>query len=281
MITNETLRIKDDNTFQVVNASVNNSHSVEWRRSFNLIGFEVESPKIEYVYAVNEIDHFATGNHDSIEPASFAVLPSVSRRITLNFVVPQEKLPDKIYYAEETDKGSGIFQVNRTKGAIRFVLNGREPIEQREPFANGAYPGLAFRTSSQFSDESLHVEVGLPLQQIEEIAAQLKLGQSNVIYIVLAIQSFSSSLDDALRDSDDPKELFIHGSSTPAAIVSLRLQRSKFRQETQNNVNSEDQPSEIVRDVPAVAELSYGHLLKGIRTALWAIAALLLLWIFK
>jgi hypothetical protein len=281
MLTNETLRFIDDNTFQEADPPEDRSRPLEWRRSFNTISFEADNPKIEYVYSVNEVDHFAGIAQTVDEPPRPIVAPAATRRIRVTFEVQQDKLRDSILCTKEKEKGSGLFHLRGTKDAIQIVLTATEPTEPRDPYAQGAYPGLAFQTNFEPGEDGLCLEVGLPSQQLEEIAAELKSGQSNAIHVAISLQSFSYEVDDALREWYHPRDLFIHGGATQAVIVSVRLLRREAEPEIQREAGPEEPAAPVVHEVPATAAPDYSSLLKGIKTALWAIAGLLLLRLFK
>lgn len=283
MLTNETLRFIDDNTFQEADPPEDrSSRPLEWRRSFNTISFEADNPKVEYLYSVNELlGHFVAIARTADEPPRPVVAPAAKRHARVTFEVQQDKLRDHILCTEEKEKDSGLFHLRRTKDAIQVVLTDTAPTEPRGPYAEGAYPGVAFQTDFAPGQDGLCLEVGLPQQQLEEIASELKSGQSNAIDVAISLQSFSYEVDDALREWYNPRDLFIHGSATQAVVVSVRLLRREAEPEIQREASTEEPAAPIVHEMPATPAPDYGPLLKGIKTALWAIAGLLLLRLFK
>jgi hypothetical protein len=282
MRTNETLRFINDSTFQEATPPEDRSSPLEWRRSFNTVSFEVQNPAVEYVYAVNEIDHFVAIERGSDHESRRVVSASPRRHIRVNFELPQEKLRDSILYTEETEKDSGIYKLRRIRGSIQISFTDREPTEPRGPYEQGAFPGLAFKTDFETASDSLSVEVSAPSQQIEEIAALLKSGYANAIHVTVGIQSFSYEVDDALREWYHPQDLFIHGNATQAVLLSMRVRRQQPKPDPLSDEPAIEEDEQItVAPLPPALPQDYSTILRSIKTALWAVAALLLLAVLK
>ena len=284
MLTNESLRFVDDNTFQEAAPPEDRSRPLEWRRSFNTIAFEATDPVVEYVYSINEVDHFAGIDRTSDIDSKRVVTAAPRRRVRLTFALLQDNLRDSIFYTEETAKGSGIYQLRRPKGDIQVSFTEADPTEPRGPYAQGAFPGLAFKTDFERSSDSLCLEVGAPSHQLDEIAAELKTGYANVLHVVIGLQSFSYEVDDALREWSHPQDLFIHGSATQAVLLSIRLRRRQPETEALIETSEDDQTEQsIVAPLPLAPPPppDYSTILKGIKTVLWVVAGLLLLRLLK
>ena len=204
------------------------------------------------------------------------------RRIRLTLELPQDKLRDTILYTEETEKGSGIYQLRRLKGAIQISFVEAEPTEPRGPYAQGAFPGLAFKTDVEATSDSLCIEVGAPSQQLDEITAVLKSGYANALHVAIGIQSFSYEVDDALREWFHPRDLFIHGSTVQAVLLSMRVQRRQPEVQALADVpDAEEAERPTVAPPPLAPPPDYTSILKGIRTVLWVVAGLLMLTLVK
>lgn len=280
MLTNENLRFVNENTFQEADIPEDRSRPLEWRRSFNTVAFEAENPIVEYSYVVNEVDNFAAIDRDS----KCVVTAAKKRRVRLTFELSQEKLRDSILYAEEAEKGHGIYRLQRLKGAIQVSIVEAEPAEPRGPYAQGAFPGLAFKTDVEATSDSLFIEVGAPSQQLDEIAAVFESGYANALHVAIGIQSFSYEVDDALREWFHPRNLFIHGNAAQAALLSMRLQRRQPKAQAlvfadEPDIDKVEQPT--VAPSPSAPPPDYRSILKGIKNVLWVLAGLLLLTLIK
>jgi hypothetical protein len=105
------------------------------------------------------------------------------------------------------------------------------------------------------------------------------------MHVSIGIQSFSFEVDDALREWYHRRDLFIHGRATQAVLQSLRLLRRDPKSDPAPAPApevSEEQNAETLDDnLPPSPVPDYNAVLKGIKTAMWVIAALLLLQLLK
>lgn len=283
MLQDEALRFIDDKTFAEAEPPADRSRPLEWRRSFNTISFVADDLAVEYAYFVNEVDHFAS-LRDSSE--SLVVSPAACRRLRVTCEVSHDKLRDSIFCTKEMEKGSGLYKLHCPKDDIRLILTGSEPIDERGPFAAGAFGGFALLTDFEPGEDGLCIEVGVPTQHLEEIVAALKAGEASALQVAIAIQSFSYEVDDALREWYHRRDLFVHGATSPAALLSLRLLQQKPEAESPSTPppDDTDADSSVAPLIPHLLQASttdYSALLKGIRTVLWVIAAILLFQLAK
>ena len=101
------------------------------------------------------------------------------------------------------------------------------------------------------------------------------------MHVAIGVQSFSYEVDDALREWYHPRDLFIHGSAAQAVLLSVRLQhRDPEPQPVDEAIENEDEEPVAVSPPPTVLP-DYGVTLRSIKTALWVVAGLLLLQLFK
>jgi hypothetical protein len=284
MLTKESLRFIDDNTFQEAVPPEDRSRPLEWRRSFNTVSFEVLDPGVEFAYSINEVDHFTSigiGREPDQEPAP-VVTGAPKRRVRVCFDIQQERLRDSILYAKEIEKGSGLFQLRRSKDPIHVTLTEADPTESRGgPYADGAYAGLAFQADFEPDEDNLYIEVGVPSNLLEEIASELKTGHVNAMHVSIGIQSFSYEVDDALREWYHPRDLFIYGNATQAVLQSLRLMRRDPKPEPTLEATDEENNEPVDVAPPPTPVPDYNSVLGGIKAALWVVAGLLLLQLFK
>ena len=281
MLTNDNLRFIDENTFQEAEPPEDRSRPLEWKRSFNTVGFKVSSPKVEYVYTVNDVDHFADIQRGQAQESNPIVTASARRRVRVTFELQQDKLRDSILYTKETEKKSGLYQLVRTKEPFQISLTDAAPTEPRGPYAQGAYPGLAFKTDFEPGEDALCIEVGAPSDQLEEIANAINNGQANAMHVAVGVQSFSYEVDDALGEWYHPRDLFIHGSAAQAVLLSVRLIRRDPEPQPIDEIAESEEDAPVVVPPPPTVLPDYRATLRSIKTALWVVAGLLLLQLFK
>jgi len=281
MLTNEQLRFRDEATFEEA-APTDRSRPLEWRRSLNVVTFKATNPTVEYVYSVNEIDHFhelrIEGNSAEAKEQTPPIAPSAQRRQRVCVKVPQGEFRDTIYFTKETEKNSGIFELMRVKDDVRLTLTDLPPSEHRGPFAAGAFAGTVYRADFEPGEEYLGVEVSLSTQHLAEIIAAIGHDELLELHVVIALQSFSYEVDDALREWYHPRDLFIHGGTAPAALVTIRTVHGESIGDTEALVETDESTPPVVPSQSLKIDLSA---LPGIKSALWAIAVLLLLHLLK
>ncbi len=286
MLTNERLRFRDEATFEEAVPPADRSRPLEWRRSLNVVTFKATRPTVEYVYSVNEIDHFhelrVDGNGAEAKEQTPPIAPSAQRRQRVCVKVPQGEFRDTIYFTKETEKNSGVFELIRVKDDVRLTLTDLPPSEHRGPFAAGAYAGTAFRADFDPGEDYLGVEVSLPPQHLAEIIGAVGRDESLELHVVIALQSFSYEVDDALREWYHPRDLFIHGGAAPAALVTIRTVHGESIGDTEALVETDEGAPPSIPENPASQPLKIDlSALPGIKSALWAIAVLLLLHLLK
>lgn len=282
MRTSEPIRFISDAVFQEASPPADRSRPLEWRRSFNTVNFELKRLNVDYVYSVNEVNHII-GLHPETTNESAAVTAAPQRRLRISAKVPQEDVRDSLFYTIETKKGSGLYELVRTKDDLHLTVVEAQPTEARGPFAAGAYAGLAFHANSEPGEDCLYIEVGIPSQQLEELIKLLNGDETLELHLSIGLQSFSYEVDDALREWYHPRDLFIHGGASPAALQTLRMVRPKaedtpFADTEAVEVASE--PKILPQKEPQSPALN-PQLLLGVKRALWAIAVLVFLHLFK
>jgi hypothetical protein len=290
MFSNETLRFINDNTFREAEPPKDRSRPLEWRRSFNTINLEARDPLVEYVYSINEVDHFARitrADGLSAEQDESIVAGAAKRRLRVTVRVAQEELRDSILCTTEKEKGTGLFELRRTKDDLIVSIKEADPGEQHGPFAKGAYPGLLYKTNFEPGQDGLSIEVGIAQEHLREIVTTINEKHVSTLHISLSLLSFSDEVDDALREWHHARELFVHGGTAPAALLSLRLASAvptpqptlDAEAAAQSNAKPEPAASALVVQSPFAPD--YSALIKGIRNGLWVVVGILLLHLFK
>lgn len=281
MRTKEELRFIDKDTFQEAAPPEDRSRPLEWRRSFNTINFEVCGLAVEYVYSINEIDHFSAIAGNSEQKNEPVVSAASKTRARISGELDRETFRDSLFYAKETEKDDSYYQLCRIQGPIQVSFFEAEPTELRGPYKQGAFPGLAFWADFDSGIEDLSIDLGVPKEQLQDMAARIRDGHANALHAVVGIQSFSYEVDDALSEWYHPRDLFIHGSAVQAVLISSRLSNRQNKIEPTIEAFKEEGDEPVVAAAPAPVAPDYSPILKGIKTAMWVLAGLMLFQLFK
>ena len=277
------VRSLDDKTFREVRPEADRKPSREWRRSFNFLTFTANRASVSRLYTVNEIDHLpedAAAGH-AAEPAKTMVFGAVRRQSRITARVPQDAVRDTFYFTRERGAASGEFLLERAKGDIELVISESPPTEERGPFADGAYGGLAFRNRRTPGDDHLSIDVAIPSEFMSEIVANLERDERQTLGVGIEVESFSFEVEDGRRQWNQPRDLFLHGIAVPAALVSLRVSPgapAPITEELAAARTEEPKPEAAPAAAPAPAAAQPSQLaqvIAGARSALWVIAALL------
>lgn len=283
MRTNEKVRSIDDSTFQEASPPPERNRPLEWRRSFNVLNLELRDASFEYVLSVNDLDFLAPRRKSGENDELLIAAAEQRRQLCLTARVSSEGTRDKIFRTSETSKGSGIYELVRPAEDVRLVVVQANPLEESAPFRAGAFHGVAFDSNLEPGEDCICIQVGIPGEELEEIFRQWQSNRSLGLSASIALQSFSFEVDDALREWYHPRDLFIHGFGAPAALLKLR---SKWTSpvELVPNIPEEQSsylPPEIVSTPRVVPDQYNSPHISGIKHALWLIAVLAFLHLFK
>lgn len=249
---------------------------LEWRRRFNPISFKAQDLAVSYAYTINEVEFSIS---DSEAASEESVTPKVVRKRRVNFKVDQETMRDRLYFAM-ADKESGLYRLEGVGGDIDVSIVEGEPVKEGAGGGEaGSYGGAAFRVDQDRKDERLSIEVTAPSSQFDEIVPLLHNGKVNTLHMTVDLQCFSFEVDDALREWYHPRDLFLHPDFVRA---SLRSMVWSLTEEQRAGMAAEAAPEEeeavsAEQVVPVRPAPDYSTLLRGIRSALWVIAGVLLL----
>lgn len=283
MRANETVRFVDEATFQESSPPADRTKPLEWRRSFNLLNFSLGDIRFEYTSLVNELDYFAT-RRKAPDAEDFQITPSEHRRqLCLSALVSAEATRDKVFLTSETQKGSGVYELISASGGIRIVVLEATPIEEQAPFRAGAFHGVAFHANSAPGEDYICIQVGIPAEELNEIFRQWQSNPSIRLSASIALQSFSFEVDDALREWYHPRELFIHGRAASAALLKLRSAWAESGSGVPEVPSDERSvsPPPVSFDAQHHSRPDASPHLRGIKHALWFIAAVAFLLLFK
>jgi hypothetical protein len=142
---------------------------------------------------------------------------------------------------------------------------------------------VAFHANSAPGEDYICIQVGIPAEELNEIFRQWQSNPSIRLSASIALQSFSFEVDDALREWYHPRELFIHGRGAPAALLKLRsawAESNSSAPEVSSEKRSVSPPPATFEAQPHSRPDASPHL-RGIKHALWLIAAIAFLLLLK
>lgn len=290
MLRDGNIRFINDWTFEEADAPADRSRPLEWRRSFNTIFFIANRPSVEYLYSINEVDHFSQLRTEQSSDGHCDIIdPALKRRLRIVFEVSQVDMHDRLYFSSETEKGSGIYQLNRTKDPIKITITSAEPTERKGPYASGSFGGMALHDTYNRGSDCLVFDLSAPEHFLEQIVSELKSIKECAVHVGISIQSFSFEVDDALREWYHSRDLFIHGDVAPAVVSTLRLVTRDPVEATSallppiERDESENDGERFSPPIPdqEMPRADYSKALSGIKTAMWAIAIALVIHLFK
>jgi hypothetical protein len=291
MLGDEKIKFKDYHTFTEVDISSENTRLLEWRRSLNNINIEVNSFVVEQTHWVNSCDtlsgiirrsEFDTSEYSNVVET---IKSEIKEKISVNCVVDIDSIRDKFYRTVVIDRDEKIYSIVKSNGNI--ILNISEGIPKNEKwglFSAGAYYGTSFIDEDS---GNLYINVSVDKLTMHNLINEIRHERVDVLSVEVVIDSFSSELDDALRDFHNSRDLLIHDFSTPSAIQSLvikgkSISRSSATFATPKNESSEDfiddSRNKILDLRPFNTYLNY---FKHIKNALWLISFFLFLLVIK
>lgn len=296
ILSEQKLHLKDSYTLVEAEPPEDRSRPLEWRRSLNYLRFEATSFTIDSTHWINESDMVSDIFRESEDKAK-EVIPlvksSLKAKISVSSKISFENIRDSFYKTSEQNKDEKIYTISRNTRSSNLILNlseGEPKDEDWGIFKSGAFYGSA----GFYDDESCDLTLDITASK-EALHDLLKIISSNsldkVIFNVV-ISSFSYEVDDALRDWYHPRDLLIHGFSTPAALETMVVRRrsnaplmiSSASLSSVADGDSED-------DLGNVPNHSGGFLVKdlvidtssfkSIKFALWALVGILFLNLLK
>jgi len=288
-------QVKDHHTLIELGAEGGKSRPLAWRRSLNYLSFEASAFTIDVTHWINESDRLSRIKVDS-DAASDVVVPlvksSLRSKISVSTRVDLEKTRDKLYRTVEAngdDKRCSVAREGLAKKLILSLSEGEVKSEDWGVFKAGAFYGCA----GFYDDGSdLTLEVTASKDAILDLVQVISSGHLDRVIFNVVISSFSSEVDDALRDWHHSRDLIVHGFSTPAALESMVVRRKEvgFRVDDEA-VLSVDSQANVRSNLSIDGSQNVGFLvkdlvfdaapLKSIKVALWAVVVVLFLSVLK
>lgn len=296
ILSEEKLLLKDSYTLVEAEPPEDRSRPLEWRRSLNYLRFEASSFTIDSTHWVNESDMVSDIFREADEKER-EVIPLVKcaskQKISVSSKISFEGIRDSIYKTSEENKDEKIYSISRQNRASNLILNlteGEPKSEDWGVFKSGAYYG-----SAGFYDDDncdLTLDITASKEALQDLIKIISSNSLDKVIFNIVISSFSYEVDDALRDWYHPRDLLIHGFSTPAALETMVVRRkgsvpvllSKAPSSTKDDENNEDDLSNsgthtsgfLVKDL--VIDTTA---LKSIKLALWALVGIFFLNLLK
>jgi hypothetical protein len=296
ILSEEKLLLKDSYTLVEAEPPEDRSRPLEWRRSLNYLRFEANTFTVDSTHWVNESDMVSDIFRESVEKER-EVVPLVKcafkQKISVSAKISFEGIRDSIYKTSEKNKDEKIYSISRQNRAGNLILNlseGEPKAEDWGVFKSGSYYG-----SAGFYDENncdLTLDITASKEALQDLIKIILSNSLDKVIFNIVISSFSSEVDDALRDWYHPRDLLIHGFSTQAALETMVVRRKSSGSLVVSNLSTspvaddsnEDELSNIsthtngflVKDV--IFDTST---LKSIKFALWALVGVLFLTLLK
>lgn len=291
ILSEEKLRVKDRFTLVEAELPQDRSRPLEWRRSLNYLRFEATSFNIDSTHWVNESDVVSDIFRDS-DDREREVVPLVvcasKKKISVSTKTSFEGIRDSIYKTVEQNKDEEIYSVSRLTRASNLILNlseGEPKTEDWGIFKSGAYYGNAGFYDDDNCD--LTLDITASSEAIQDLIKIISSNSLDKVIFNVAISTFSYEVDDALREWYHPRDLIVHGFSTPAALESMVVRRRNFIPAAVSNVSSSLADNDIEDDLSNESNHINGFLvkdviidtsaLKSIKFALWALVGVLFL----
>ena len=296
ILSEEKLQLKDSYTFIEAEPPEDRSRPLEWRRSLNYLRFEATSFTVDSTYWINESDvvtDIFRSSEDKVREVIPLVKSSLKAKISASSKISFEGIRDSFYKVSEKNKDEQIFTISRSTRASNLILNlseGEPEAKDWNIFKSGSFCGSA----GFYDDDSCDLTLDITASK-EALQDLIKIILSNTLDKVIfnvVISSFSYEVDDALRDWNHPRDLLIHGVTTPAALETMVVRRKRNSLVVTSNVTSpfndeEEDEDELRESSTHNSGLSAKDLifdtsaLKSIKFALWALVGILFLNLLK
>lgn len=274
----ERLRFVSDDVFAEADPPEDRrDRPLEWRRSFNLVQFEIAQLSTDTVYEVNEVDLMGDVVSPSTaepKPPGAKVQATAKLRRRIHGRVLQDDMRDTLLRSVRVPDESGVFQLKRLGGDISVTIFGSSPTAARGVYADGSFPGILFPADGDDGGEAWTLEIAIPESQMDDLTQRLSAGEINAIVAAIALQSFSDEVDDALREWHNRRSLFIHASTAAAPCRSLVGRKAAPQNVTPAVAESEEspQPPAEMRTPTVPTNVDYTAVLNSIKIALWTLA---------
>lgn len=189
-----------------------NSRPFEWRKSFKTVWVNLSRPSKTLFFQTNELDWSVANEPELVKPNLKTIRGLVFEDVATDRF-------DRFGVFEASNSVAGAWVARSLRSKVQVTLTDRPPSEGHGSFSPGAYIGVAMPPDEYSGVDCLRIEVSVSTEQFTEISAAFDCGSINTLKAAIALEAYSSEVDDALREWDDSQELRIAGHC-PATLTS-------------------------------------------------------------
>jgi hypothetical protein len=293
MISDERLRLKDENTFVEAEPPEGRSRPLEWRRSLNALNFDAFDFVIDSVHNENR-SVYLVGPPNKMGGEFICPIEDGERsyRITVFTKVSFDTIRDQFYKILPIAEEEGVFIASRDDRAQFVTLNlkeGSPSAEDWDFFKSGSYHGSA---GFWDGDGNLNIDILASKESLVDLIEVISSKEFEKVTFNILVSSFSYEVDDGLRDWYHPRDLLINKVVSAAALESFTIRRKKNSPNLRvegREIHIEDKSGKdsVLKDMNIDSDLKSnevfvdGASLKSIKVALWVIVLALFLLLFK
>jgi hypothetical protein len=283
VLSNEILKKISDAVYQEAFPPEDRHRPLEWRRSFNFVCLPLKTIKIVTNYNVQYSDWDLNKEHTD-SPWQL-IKPDIRTNRSIYSLVNEEEMRDTIYCAVTEGKEEGTTRLERSSDHMNVTLIAGQPTPEGNPhFPSGIYGGTCFRSNVRAGEDYLCFEMYLPENQLNDIIECLNQDPNAKLVVGVNLLSFSSEVDDALREWHHPRDLFIEDSSAAplkwvntSSIVGARLDSSDEQSKEHDSSDRDDAPVRNASTTQAPIDLSpVTKALGRLTVAFWVLIAVVL-----
>ncbi len=296
ILSEEKLHLKDSYTLVEAEPPEDRSRPLEWRRSLNYLRFEATSFTVDSTHWINESDMVSDIFRESEDKAK-EVIPliksALKEKISISSKISFDGIRDSFYKTSEQNKDEKIYTVSRNMRAENLILNLSEGDTKEEDW--GIFKSGSFYGTAGFYDENssdLTLDITASKEALQDLLRVIASNNFEKVIFNVVISSFSYEVDDALRDWYHPRDLLVHGFSTPAALETMTLRRKNNNSTVISDIPSFSIDEEVNEDeLKNNGIQNKGFLVKdivfdtsafkSIKIALWALVGILFLNLLK
>ena len=212
-MTIENLKKVSDTVFQETSATT--SRPLEWRRDFNLVSFNLKSPRFVTYCEVTDTDWSADEKSHKYPWEKLRTATKITRAVIAG--IDEDTQKDHLYSLKKTDDEQ-IFEVERAAGPMEIRLKDGEPIADDDKGRNCLYWGSLLRMETRPGEDYLCLEARVPKEQLDALIETLGIGAEIQIAVNAYVLTFTYEVDDALRDWYHSQNLILASGWSPAFI---------------------------------------------------------------
>ena len=225
MLSSDRLRKVSDTVYLELSPSPGGSRPLEWRRRFNNVSLLLTNISLTSTYSIHDVLWDRNSDYDTFPWQ--AIKPKVKRNVFITALVDDDRFQDIIYYTvEEKSADEPLTKLQRAPGKTEVILRAGKPTEATDRWPSGLYYGACTLVDGTQKPAYWCFEVELPSEQFSDILESIRRDPTVQITVDVHLLSFVYEVDAALRDVDDPQDLFVDTGTTAAATISVSTSES-------------------------------------------------------